>query len=186
MAKEDSIKEEDDMVLFHAAMREVTPLPPINRVAPIKPLIAPISQKKICQDEQALIKDNLSEYIAKEIEAGDTWSYARAGVSHQTLRRLYRNYWRIEGDLDLHGLSSEEARKKLSSFLNVCSQKGYRCVRVIHGRGLSSKNRKPVLKIRTGNWLIQHANVLAFCQARPEYGGGGAIVILLKVGGASF
>ncbi len=116
-----------------------------------------------------------------EIEAGDEWSYLRPSMSRQTLRRLRRGYWGIQENLDLHGFTRDEARQELSAFLDACVQEKYRCIRVIHGKGLSSKNREPVLKIRIGNWLIQRADVLAFCQAKPEDGGGGAILILLKV-----
>ncbi|HEX7233924.1 MAG TPA: Smr/MutS family protein, partial [Nitrosospira sp.] len=55
-----------------------------------------------------------------------------------------------------------------------------RCIRVIHGKGLSSRNGEPVLKARVGSWLSQRDEVLAFCQAKPEDGGSGAVLVLLK------
>jgi DNA-nicking Smr family endonuclease len=58
-----------------------------------------------------------------------------------------------------------------------------RCVRIIHGKGLRSKNREPVLKFKVANWLMQRDEILAFCQARPSDGGGGAVAVLLKGGG---
>jgi DNA-nicking Smr family endonuclease len=51
---------------------------------------------------------------------------------------------------------------------------------VIHGKGRSSRNGEPVLKARVGSWLSQRREVLAFCQAKPENGGSGAVLVLLK------
>ena len=167
------------MALFRAAMRDVAPLPATDKVVSSGSQVPPVPRKKSYQ-EQAATEDTLSDHISMEMEAGDEWSYRRPGISQQTLRRLLRGHWGIQENLDLHGLTRDEARQELSTFLDACAQKKFRCVRVIHGKGLGSKNRAPVLKTRIGNWLMQHADVLAFCQARPEDGGGGAILILLK------
>jgi len=180
MAKKDSAKDEDEMALFYAAMRDVAPLPATDKLVPSSSKVPPVPRKEK-YPEQAVTEDTLSDHISMEIEAGDDWSYVRPGMSHQTLRRLRRSYWGIQDNLDLHGFTRDEARLELSVFLDACAQKKFRCIRVIHGKGLSSKNREPVLKIRIGNWLMQRAEVLAFCQAKPEDGGGGAILILLKV-----
>ena len=179
MAQKDSAQDEDEIALFHAAMRDVAPLPALDRVIH-RTLPAPAIPRKKNYQEQTATEDSLSDYISLEIEAGDEWSYARPGVPRQTLRRLRRGYWGIQEDLDLHGLTRDEARQELVAFLDICAQKKYRCVRVIHGKGMSSKNREPVLKTRIGNWLMQRDEVLAFCQTRPEDGGGGALLILLK------
>ena len=130
--------------------------------------------------EEIAPNDTLSDHISVAMEAGDAWSYVRPGMPHQTLRRLRRAHWGIQHNLDLHGCTREEARQQLIAFLDHCTQRKMRCVRVIHGKGLSSKNREPVLKSRIGNWLMQRTDVLAFCQAKPEDGGGGAVLILLK------
>lgn len=167
------------MALFHAAMRDVAPLPANDTIVQHNPSVPPVPRKKN-QQTQPVVEDTLSDHIAVEMGAGDDWSYVRPGMPHQTLRRLRRGYWKIQSDLDLHGFTRDEARQELSIFLDACAQSKFRCVRVIHGKGLSSKNREPVLKTRIGNWLLQRSDVLAFCQARPEDGGGGAILVLLK------
>lgn len=179
MSKKDWDKESDEMALFRAAMRDVAPLPVSDKVISSDSKIPPIP-RKVSYQEQAASADALSDHIAVEIEAGDAWSYVRPGMPHQTLRRLRRGHWGIQDNLDLHGFTRDEARQELSFFLDECVRKNFRCVRVIHGKGLTSKNREPVLKARVGNWLMQRADVLAFCQARPEDGGGGAILILLR------
>lgn len=180
MTKKDSANDEDEKALFRAAMHDVTPLPATDKAIQSGSSVTPVPRRKTYL-ERAATENNLSDHIALEIEAGDAWSYARPGISQQTLRRLRRGYWKILENLDLHGLTREEARQQLSAFLGACIQKNYRCVRIIHGKGLSSKNREPVLKTQVGNWLMQRADVLAFCQARPEDGGGGAVLVLLKV-----
>ncbi|QOJ22383.1 MAG: Smr/MutS family protein [Gammaproteobacteria bacterium] len=179
MTQKDSSQNDDDAALFHAAMRDVAPLPAANKAAVGNSPVAPVPRRRK-QQEQFVAEDRLSDHIAIEMEAGDDWSYVRPGMPHQTLRKLRRGHWAIQANLDLHGLTRDEARRELSVFLDACTQRGLRCVRVIHGKGLSSKNREPVLKTRIGNWLLQRADVLAFCQARAEDGGGGAILILLK------
>jgi len=96
------------------------------------------------------------------------------------LRRLRRGHWVIQEELDLHGLTVNEAHALLSSFLNQCVRRGLRCVRIVHGKGLRSKNREPVLKRKVAGWLIQREEILAYCQARQADGGSGAVVVLLK------
>lgn len=179
MKDKNSTQDDDEMALFHAAMRDVAPLPATGTVVQHKPSIPPVPRKSNPQ-EQLITADALSDHIAIEMEAGDDWSYVRPGMPRLTLRKLRRGHWGIQGSLDLHGFTRDEARQELSIFLNACVHSKFRCVRIIHGKGLSSKNREPILKTRIGNWLLQRADVLAFCQARAEDGGGGAILILLK------
>lgn len=180
MAKKDSVVNEDEMSLFQAAMSDVAPLPASDKIVSGGIKASPFPRKKKYQEIETS-EEALTDYVSIEMEAGDEWAFVRPGISHQTLRRLRRGHWRIQDDLDLHGYVRDEARQALSGFLDDCAQQKFRCVRVIHGKGLSSKNREPVLKTRVGNWLMQCADVLAFCQAKPEDGGGGAILILLKV-----
>jgi DNA-nicking Smr family endonuclease len=73
----------------------------------------------------------------------------------------------------------EDARERLGAFIREANQQGLRCVRIIHGKGLGSPGRAPVLKRRVYNWLVQKIEVLAFVQAKPADGGAGALVVLL-------
>ena len=86
----------------------------------------------------------------------------------------------IQSQIDLHGLTREEAREVLVDFVRQSRRRGHRCVRVVHGKGLGSPGRAPVLKGRVLRWLVQKKEVLAFVQARPAEGGAGALVVLLK------
>ncbi len=85
-----------------------------------------------------------------------------------------------QAQLDLHGMRTDEAREALADFLRNATRRGLRCVRVIHGKGLGSLNRQPVLKEKVMRWLTQRQEVIAFCQAPPFAGGGGALLVLLK------
>ncbi len=167
------------MTLFHEAMRDVSPLPAADRIVVRDTKVSAVPRQQN-QFEVEVTQDTLSDHVAVDLEVGDSWNFMRSGISQQTLKRLRRGHWRIQDELDLHGLTRDEARQALIVFLDRCSQLGMRCVRIIHGKGLSSRNREPVLKTRIGNWLMQRADVLAFCQAKPEHGGGGALLILLK------
>ena len=170
---------DEDTALFRDAVRGVAPLAAPDKIIHSRKRPQPIPQQTL-HDEQFAPVDILSDHISLEIEAGDAWSFIRPGVSHQTLRRLRRGYWGIQAQLDLHGFTRDQARLELVAFLNTSGQRGFRCVRVIHGKGLGSKNSEPVLKTRVGSWLVQRDDVLAFCQARPEDGGSGAVLVLLK------
>lgn len=171
--------EDSEISLFRDSMRDVMPLAASDRVVHPREPARPIPQQ-IQENEQSAPENALSDYISLEIAAGDEWSFLRPGLSRQTLRRMRRGYWGIQAHLDLHGFTRDEARSEITAFLDASSKSNFRCVRVIHGRGLGSKNREPVLKTRIGNWLAQRNDVLAFCQATPEDGGSGAVLVLLK------
>ena len=173
----------DDADLFATLFADVTRLPAHGRVIHPRPKLKPIPVQRL-RDERAVLADSLSDAITWDIgiETGDELVYLRNGLSRQTVKKLRRGHWVIQDELDLHGLTSIEARSLLVEFLNACIRSDARCVRIIHGKGLRSKNREPVLKTKVANWLIQRDEVLAFCQARQVDGGGGAVVVLLKAG----
>jgi DNA-nicking Smr family endonuclease len=171
----------DDASLFRASVSDVTPLPRPEKVELGHPLPRPFPAQRM-RDDRETLKDSLSDHIAWDagMESGDELSYARNGIGVQTVRKLRRGHWVIQDELDLHGLTVGEARELLVEFLNLCVRRGLRCIRIIHGKGLRSKNREPVLKLRVASWLMQRDEILAFCQARRVDGGGGAVVVLLK------
>jgi DNA-nicking Smr family endonuclease len=105
-------------------------------------------------------------------------------LQRRTLADLRRGRWAIQSELDLHGYDREEARAALGRFLTLALGRGHRCVRVIHGKGLSSPGGVSVLKILSRQWLAQREEVLAFCPARPCDGGEGALLALLRSGSA--
>jgi DNA-nicking Smr family endonuclease len=166
--------------LFLAAVKNARPLN-TNRIhhEPSKP--KPIPQQFIRDEKQAL-RDSLSDgYIpAYELESGEELLYLREGQSPSVLSKLRRGHWVIQANLDLHGLISDEARIQVGEFLAGCKKRGIRCVRIVHGKGLGSRNREPILKHKVRNWLIQKDEVIAYAQARATDGGSGAVIVLLK------
>ena len=173
----------DDGDLFEQLFANVTRLPAHGRVVHPRPKLKPIPVQRL-RDERAALADSLSDHIAWDIgtETGEELVFLRNGLSRQTVKKLRRGHWVIQDEIDLHGLTTVEARALLAEFLNGCKRSGARCVRVIHGKGLRSRNREPVLKAKVANWLMQRDEVLAFCQARHADGGSGAVVVLLKSG----
>jgi len=171
----------DDAILFRASMSDVTPLPRPAKAELDRPLPRPVPAQRLRDNREAL-KESLSSHIPWDagMETGEELSYARNGIGAQTLRKLRRGHWMTQGELDLHGLTVEEASAMLVDFLHQCARRGLRCVRIIHGKGLGSKNREPVLKRKVAGWLMQRDEILAFCQARRAEGGSGAVVVLLR------
>lgn len=172
---------EADREFFLSALSDVEPITPHGRFLHSPPRLPPIPLSKL-RDEREVIHESLHDPIRwdEEAENGDEVSFVRPGLSRQTLRRLRRGEWVSQAELDLHGLTKIEAKLELADFLYECKRRGTRCVRIIHGKGLRSKNREPVLKHHVRHWLSQRDEVLAFVQARPIDGGGGAVMVLLK------
>lgn len=174
----------DDEVLLREALKDVAPIPDPGKATLRRQRARPVPAQRL-RDDQQVLQDSLSDRIPFEVglETGDELVFLRDGLSNMVLRKLRRGHWVTQDQLDLHGLRSKEARQLLVAFLNEALAKGLRCVRIVHGKGLRSENREPVLKRKTGNWLAQRDEVLAFVQARPEDGGGGAVMVLLKAKG---
>ncbi len=155
---------------FKEAMGDVTPLADQNRIPPPKPSV----QAVVRQNSTAIeISDALSDHgVAPE-------EFRRNGLPRIALRRLRNSP--IEDSLDLHGNTVEGARLLLQQFLFEAGERGLRCVRIIHGKGINSRGNEAVLRTHARNWLYQHPEVLAYCQATPNQGGSGAALVLLKV-----
>ena len=169
---------EDATDPFRAAVRDVKPLPP--RAPPPKRPPPPARAAFARLDEQQVLNDSLilgpGELL---VETGEELLFRRAHLTDGLLRRLRRGEFAVEGELDLHGLNSPQAREALRTFLNDALRHRCHCVRVIHGKGLRSGPRGPVLKHAVNVWLRHFDAVLAFASARGMDGGTGAIYVLL-------
>jgi DNA-nicking Smr family endonuclease len=172
-----------DQSLFVRAAGTVQPIREHRRVhlAPGQPLPIAMQQQL---DEQRVLREAISdEFDASTLlDVDDAMSFRRPGIGTDVTRKLRKGDWSLQGEIDLHGLRREEAREALSSFIRHAHRRGWRCVRIVHGKGLGSPGKTPVLKSRVQNWLIQKNEVLAFVQARGDEGGAGALVVLLKPG----
>jgi DNA-nicking Smr family endonuclease len=169
---------------FAQAVGIVKPLPPKHRPGEraALPLMqaAPIAVQHQ-RDEEAVMREALSDEFDVEtlLDTDDALSYRRPGIGTDVTRKLRKGGWSIQGQVDLHGLRREDAREALVDFIKDAARMGWRCVRVVHGKGLGSPGKTPVLKGKVQSWLIQKQEVLAFVQARPAHGGAGALVVLL-------
>ncbi len=172
---------DDPAALFRHAVGAAAPLPGRNRAELARPLPAPQPRKRE-EDEAAVLREAIAAPLSFEdrIDIGDEGVHLRDGLPRRVLTDLRRGRWVVQAELDLHGLTRDEARSALGHFLHDALEHGHRCVRLIHGKGLGSPGREPVLKHLSRGWLMQREEILAFCQARPHDGGDGALLILLR------
>ena len=172
--------EDDARALFRAAVADARPIA-TDRIHHEPPPPPPIPRQRE-RDEQAALAESITapDLLDLHLEGGDEAAWLRAGMSPNVLRDLRRGRWVVQAHLDLHGMNRDEARHHVGLFLAECLQHGQRCVRIVHGKGLGSPGREPVLKKLVLGWLSQRQEVLAFCQARPAEGGAGAVVALLR------
>ncbi|WP_153101132.1 Smr/MutS family protein [Paraburkholderia hayleyella] len=170
-----------EAALFRREVGSVTPLnvPPRASTPRPQPSPVPIQTQR---DEQAVLSEAISDEFDPEVllDIDDSLSFRRPGISEEVVRQMRRGKWTVQAQLDLHGLRRDEAREALSTFLREAVKSGLRCLRVIHGKGLGSIGKEPVLKGKVRTWLAQKEEVIAFCEARANDGGAGAVLVLLQ------
>jgi DNA-nicking Smr family endonuclease len=167
--------------LFQRAAGKVQRLPQHGRVHHPPEPVAPIPAQRQLDDQRVLKEAISDEFDASTLlEVDDAMSFRRPGIGIDVARKLRRGHWSIQAEIDLHGLRSDDARETLAAFLREAVRQGLRCVRVVHGKGLGSPGKTPVLKGKVHSWLVQKNEVLSFVQARADEGGAGAVVVLLK------
>jgi DNA-nicking Smr family endonuclease len=170
----------DDAELFRREMRDVSPVRAPRRVEPFREKPAPVPAKR-AEDERAVLEELARlAFVGDEIEFEDDAVFLRPGLPRDILRKLRRTHWVIQDHIDLHGMTGDEAAIATAQFLSGCKRAGLRCVRIVHGKGLRSRGREPVLKRRIRKLLTRRDEVLAFVEPRAVHGGGGAVVVLLE------
>ncbi len=167
--------------LFAHAVGTVVPLRKAALATPLRTRPPAIARQRE-RDEAAVLVESISDEFDVEslLETDDDLSFRRRGVGPDVVRKLRRGVWVTQAEVDLHGLRRDEARERLADFLREAARGGLRCVRVVHGKGLGSPGREPVLKAKVKSWLVQRQEVLAFTHARASDGGHGALVVLLQ------
>ena len=179
--------EDDDAALFRDAMRNVRPLKPSGQTS--QPHRRVRSRARTARAERAAPlresaqrADPIERHPGTdlyELQPGDELAFRRGGVSERVLRRLRRAQYHIDAEIDLHGSTLAQALPQLQQFLRETRARGLTCVRIIHGKGLGSGQRGPVLKNAVNAQLRRTEGVLAFASARPPAGGTGATLVLL-------
>jgi DNA-nicking Smr family endonuclease len=173
--------DEEERALFRHAMRGVRRLHGGNRhaSAPRKPR----ARARFARAERhAVLRESMGVLSPLDPvqESGDALLFRRPAASEQVFRRLRSGQYRVEAEVDLHGLTAAHAESALREFLAECLHHGAHVVRVIHGKGLRSGNRGPVLKQVVNAYLRRVGAVLAFASAREVDGGSGALLVLLE------
>jgi DNA-nicking Smr family endonuclease len=178
--------QEDETALFREAVRGATPIQPEARIWRRGKSPPPVPVQSLLDVHDALAESLTGPQSWEHAsETGEEPFYLRTGLGHDVLRKLRRGHWVVQDAVDLHGLNRQEARPLLGEFLGSCMRRGLRCVRVIHGKGLRSPRREPVLKGKVLGWLLKRDEVLAFCEAPKNQGGSGAVLVLLKAARAA-
>lgn len=179
----DGDEQDDSFELFRKATRDVKRLV-------TKPIVSdkpkPRASARFTRaDQKAVLRESLTPGLnpilddPALLDTGDELSFRRPGIPETLLRKLRRGHFSVDAELDLHGLTSPQARSALREFIGYEITRGARCVRVIHGKGLGSGPRGPVLKNVVNIWLRRADVVVAFGSARPLDGGSGAVYVLL-------
>jgi DNA-nicking Smr family endonuclease len=133
------------------------------------------------RDEVQVLEESLGPWSTDDVlDGGEELVYLRDGMARDVLRKLRRGHWVVQDQLDLHGLNRIQAGQAVVPFMRDCIARGLRCIRIVHGKGLGSHNREPVLKAKLRKWLPLREEVLAFCQAPAAEGGAGAVLVLLR------
>jgi DNA-nicking Smr family endonuclease len=178
-------KHADGDIDLARAFADVQRLPPSNRAKLDVPRPEPIARSTLADERDVLAAAKYGEQPApttwdagQEFEHGQT--FVRSGIGPDVAAKLRRGHWSVQSELDLHGLNTEAAHDALADFIHEARERGLRCVRVIHGKGLTSPNKEPVLKGKVRRWLATWDEVLAYAEAPQHAGGGGAVLVLLK------
>ena len=166
----------DDRELFERAMAGVAPIEQRDRVTPAR------EGQRVVGGEEAALPGSGGECF--EV-SGDTAHIqgVSQGTDRRLLRKLRKGGYPLAASLDLHGQTRKQAQVAVERFLAESRRRGQRCVLIVVGRGLHSKDGMPVLKESLTLWLTQGdvgRSVLAFCSARPSDGGLGAVYVLLR------
>src|SRR5262249_36720651 len=180
------VRDVDDASLFASAMDGVSRIAvrPDDRLGAGAARIPP----RVRTDEETEALAVLSDLIAGTgaFDITETREYLEglaAGVDPRLVRKLRRGEFAWQDHLDLHGKTVATARTAVEAFMTSAIRAGHRCVLIVHGRGLNSKDQTPVLKERLKVWLAHTrlaSHVLAFATARPADGGAGALYVLLR------
>jgi DNA-nicking Smr family endonuclease len=182
--------------VFQSSMAGVQKMKPTDRYVPPPakgPVVAgrpapggkrgPLTAEEQAADDAAVLQESmLSDLFDVEhyMEEDPALNYSAPGIGPDVMKKMRKGHWPVQDELDLHGKRRDEARQAVDDFLLKAVRRNYRCVCVIYGRGFGSRGGEPVLKSMVHSWLVQTDGVIAFCQARAEEGGEGAIMVLLR------
>lgn len=171
---------DDDTDLFRRAMSDAKPLQSDKRAARSGPKPKPHARFTRADEAEVVRESMLADVDTMQEDNGDSLRFYRPSVGRRTMRKLLRGGFSVQAEIDLHGMTVAEAKPRLAEFVTNCASRGQLCIRIVHGKGLRSGQRGPVLKRNVNRWLQQWDAVLAFVSARQVDGGTGAVYVLLQ------
>jgi len=171
---------DDDDNLFRRAISGAKPLRTEVRVDTRANKPKPKARFSRADEKEALRESLNSDIDTMEGSNSESMRFHRPSVGRRTMRKLARGGFSVRAEIDLHGMTVAEAKPRLTDFVENCARNGQLCIRVVHGKGLGSGNRGPVLKNSVNHWLRKWSSVLAFVSARQVDGGTGAVYVLLR------
>ncbi|WJG08313.1 endonuclease SmrB [Aliiglaciecola sp. LCG003] len=179
-AQDTDAPEIDDMTLFRGAFKDVAPIKQ-DKITPPRPTSKrnSLSEQKKVQSNRQMKQAAASFHFSDGFEAhfSDTGplKYVRPGIDSFQIKRLRRGEYPPDLILDLHGLNRENAKLEIAALIVAAQKQHLHCVCIVHGLGSF------VLKKAVPNWLVQHPAVEGFHQAPLEWGGNGALLVLIEL-----
>ena len=168
------IEEKD--IDFAAAMKKagVKPLGDETR-AQHRKVRRPIPVQTIA-DNKRVLEESMSDDLdsIEFLESEDGKSFRRPDIGPDVPRDLRRGRWSVRAQIDLHGMTVDDARSAVAEFLKNARKQELFCVRIIHGKGNGTPRVASACCARwCRRWLKQRDEVVAFCEPREIDGGAG-------------
>ncbi|MBR1648516.1 MAG: Smr/MutS family protein [Alphaproteobacteria bacterium] len=158
----------------------------IKDIVPLKSDKKDLSRKKVLLTVTRKITPS-TVYAGEPLERLD-FDEAK-GIDANTFRRFKTGRMPLDGKLDLHGYTEDQAFEKVTNFIKSSYLKSFRCVEIITGKGLHAQSdsdffkSRGVLKDRVPQWLNSpelRSLILAITHPEHTRGGSGVIRILLR------
>lgn len=175
-----------DRALWDEMTKDVAPLKNKNTVPPTEKSSPPKKHKPRPPSQAAPPASETPNQEQTPSTAGSNQ------VDHRTEQRLKRGQFEIEGRLDLHGMTQNQAYDALCRFIPSAHSVGKRCLLIVTGKGYQRhgdpsllERTTGILKQKTPQWLSEpplNQYVLNIQTARPKHGGEGALYVLLRRG----
>lgn len=173
------ILSEQDSALFRQTIGKVKEINTDSLLLSAKKKPKPYPKKQPVNAEPAFKEPSNSK--VDKLYQEDSLSFLAPGLQKNILQKMRKGYFGFDASIDLHGLTSEQAKHQLAQFLRLSEEEGCRCVHIIHGKGYRSADNHPVLKNDINVWLRHYKSVQAFCSTPAKHGGTGAVFVLLKL-----
>lgn len=152
---------------------------PQDKITPYRPKVKPVPTQRLADDENVMRELLEADDESASLESGDELTYLKTGYPPRLLKRLRRGEFSIQDELDLHGYFAQEAKPAVHAFINEAAASNISAIRIVHGKGLHSKDKKPVLKNLILGWLKKNQHVLAVCSTPANDGSTGAVYVLI-------